>query len=213
MEMARAPRVVQRLITTHEEKQWTSSRSMTPPPRYSRSSRTHSSSRECQPGEAQPEPVLQGVLDCLTSIAGQMWRMSEGSGKNGGPDGSIGLAQRPTTASTPSPIDATRSGSGGGSKGKGTRKNAYTVPCKEATRLGRVPAPVATLPEFVGAIRPSIQPRIMDSRASLHRREARTRFPESAVGNRISRPGQREDMSIHRVMILPDLRLTGASRL
>jgi hypothetical protein len=53
----------------------------------------------------------------------------------------------------------------------------------------------------------------MDSQASLHRREARTRFPESAVGNRILQPGQREDMSIHRVMILPDLRLTGAPRL
>jgi hypothetical protein len=65
----------------------------------------------------------------------------------------------------------------------------------------------------VGAIRPAIQPRIVDPRASLHRREARTRFPESAVGNRILQPGQREDMSIHRVMILPDLRLTGATRL
>ncbi len=84
---------------------------------------------------------------------------------------------------------------------------------KEATRLRRVPAPVATLQGFVGAIWPAIQPRIMDSQAILHRREARTRFPESAVGNRILQPGQREDMSIHRVMILPDLRLTGAPRL
>jgi hypothetical protein len=53
----------------------------------------------------------------------------------------------------------------------------------------------------------------MGSRASLQRREARTRFPESAVGNRISRSGQKEDMSIHRVMILPDLMLAGAPRL
>jgi hypothetical protein len=53
----------------------------------------------------------------------------------------------------------------------------------------------------------------MGSRVSLHRREARKRFPESAVRNRMPRPGQREDMSIHRVMILPDLGLTGATRL
>jgi hypothetical protein len=137
MEMARARGVVQRLITAHEEKQWASSRSMTPPPRYSRSSRTHSSSRECQPREAQPDPVLQGVLDCLTSISGQMGRMLEGSGKNGGPDWSIGLAQRPTTASTPSPIDATRSGSVGGKhgKGKGARKNAHTVPVQGGNKV------------------------------------------------------------------------------
>ena len=38
----------------------------------------------CQPGDAQPDPVLQGMVDCLTSISNQMWRMSEGSGKNGG---------------------------------------------------------------------------------------------------------------------------------
>ncbi len=119
------------------------------------------------------------------------------------------------TASTPSLIDAARSGSVGGkhSKGKGTRKNANTVPVQEATRLRRVPAPVAALQGFVGAIGPAIQPRIVDSRASLHRREARTRFPESAVRNRMSRPGQMEDMSIHRVMILPDLMLAGAPRL
>jgi hypothetical protein len=84
---------------------------------------------------------------------------------------------------------------------------------KGATRLRRVPAPVAALQEFVGASRPAIQLRSMGSRVSLHRREARTRFPESAVGNRILQPGQREDMSIHRVMILPDLRPTGATRL
>ncbi|MFN9910043.1 MAG: hypothetical protein ACK56F_28660, partial [bacterium] len=65
----------------------------------------------------------------------------------------------------------------------------------------------------MGASRPAIQLRGIGSRASLQRREARTRFPESAVGNRISRPGQMEDMSIHRVMILPDLMLTGAPRL
>jgi hypothetical protein len=53
----------------------------------------------------------------------------------------------------------------------------------------------------------------MDSQASLHRREARKRFPESAVRNRRLRPGQTEDMSIHRVMILPDLMLTGSPRL
>jgi hypothetical protein len=84
---------------------------------------------------------------------------------------------------------------------------------KEATKLRRVPAPVATLQEIVGASRPAIQLRSMGSRASLQRREARTRFPESAVGNRISRSGQKEDMSIHRVMILPDLMLAGAPRL
>ncbi len=60
------------------------SRSMTPPPRCSRSSRTRSSSRECQPGDAQPDPVLQGVVNCLMSISKQMLRMSEGSDKNGG---------------------------------------------------------------------------------------------------------------------------------
>jgi len=84
---------------------------------------------------------------------------------------------------------------------------------KEATRLRRVPAPVATLQGFVGASRPAIQPGIMDSQASLHRREARKRFPESAVRDRRLRPGQTEDMSIHRVMILPDLMLTGSPRL
>ena len=84
---------------------------------------------------------------------------------------------------------------------------------KEATRLRRVPAPVATLQGFVGASRPAIQPGIMDSQASLHRREARKRFPESAVRDRMLRPGQKEDMSIHRVVTLPDLMLTGAPRL
>ncbi len=84
---------------------------------------------------------------------------------------------------------------------------------KEATRFRRVPAPVATLQEFVGTSRPAIQLRSMGSRVSLHRREARTRFPESTVRNRMSRPGQKEDRSIHRVMILPDLMLTGAPRL
>ena len=59
-------------------------RSMTPPPRCSGSSHARSSSRECQPGDAQPDPVLQGVIDCLMSISSQMWRMSEGSDKNGG---------------------------------------------------------------------------------------------------------------------------------
>jgi hypothetical protein len=54
---------------------------------------------------------------------------------------------------------------------------------------------------------------MVDSRASLHRREARTRFSESAVGNRVSRPGQMKDMIIQRVMILPDLVLTSAPRL
>jgi hypothetical protein len=53
----------------------------------------------------------------------------------------------------------------------------------------------------------------MGSRVSLHRREARKRFPESAVRNRMPRPGQKEDMSIYRVVILPDLMLTGAPRL
>jgi hypothetical protein len=76
-----------------------------------------------------------------------------------------------------------------------------------------VPAPVASLQEFVGASGPAIQLRSMGSRVSLHRREARTRFTESAVRNRMSRPGQTEDMSIHRVMILPDLMLAGAPRL
>ncbi|MFN9999532.1 MAG: hypothetical protein ACK559_00250, partial [bacterium] len=61
--------------------------------------------------------------------------MAEGSGKNGGPDWSIGLAQRPTTASTPSPIDATRSGSGGGGHGKGARKNAHTVPVQGGNKV------------------------------------------------------------------------------
>jgi hypothetical protein len=84
---------------------------------------------------------------------------------------------------------------------------------KEATRLRRVPAQIATPQGFVGAIGPAIQLRSMGSRASLHRREARTRFSESAVRNRMLRPGQTEDMSIHRVMILPDLMLTGAPRL
>jgi hypothetical protein len=59
-------------------------RSMTPPPRCSRSSRTRSSSRGCQPGDAWPDPVLQGMVNCLMSISSQMWRMSEGSDKNGG---------------------------------------------------------------------------------------------------------------------------------
>jgi hypothetical protein len=54
---------------------------------------------------------------------------------------------------------------------------------------------------------------MVDSRASLHRREARTRILESTVGKRVSRPGQMKDMSIHMVMILPDLVLTGATRL
>jgi hypothetical protein len=84
---------------------------------------------------------------------------------------------------------------------------------KEATKLRGVPAPVAILQEFVGASGPAIQLRSMGSRATLRRRDARTRFTESAVRNRMSRPGQTEDMSIHRVMILPDLMLAGAPRL
>ncbi len=67
-----------------EEEQWTNSRSMTPPPRYSRSSQNSTKFQGCQPGDAQPDPVLQGMVDCLTSISYQIWRMSEGSGKNGG---------------------------------------------------------------------------------------------------------------------------------
>ena len=58
-------------------------RSMTPPPRCSGSSHARSSSREGQPGDAQPDPVLQDVVNCLMSISNQMWR-SEGSDKNGG---------------------------------------------------------------------------------------------------------------------------------
>ncbi len=40
--------------------------------------------RGYQPGDAQPSPVLQGVVNCLTSISNQMLRMSGKSGKNGG---------------------------------------------------------------------------------------------------------------------------------
>jgi hypothetical protein len=71
-------------IQNKKEEWWTGSRSMTLPPCYSRLSRTRHSFRKCQPGDAQPDPVLQGVVDCLTSISNQMLRMSEGSGKNGG---------------------------------------------------------------------------------------------------------------------------------
>jgi hypothetical protein len=37
-----------------------------------------------RPKEAEPGPVLQGVVDCLTSISNQMLRLSDRSGKNGG---------------------------------------------------------------------------------------------------------------------------------
>ncbi len=40
--------------------------------------------RGYQPGDAEPSPVLQGVVNCLTSISNQMLRMSGKSGKNGG---------------------------------------------------------------------------------------------------------------------------------
>ena len=113
------------------------------------------------------------------------------------------------------PCPQTRRGAEAGEEARAKERERTPIRrrYKEATRLRRVPTPVTTLQGFVGAIRPAIQPRILDPRASLHRREARTRFPESAVGNRISRSGQTEDMSIHRVMILPDLMLTGAPRL
>jgi hypothetical protein len=112
---------------------------------------------------------------------------------------------------TPLPIDAARSGSVGGkhSRGKGTRKNAYTVPVQRGNKVKKS----ARAGDYPARIRRSNPARIVDSRASLHRREARTHFPESAVRSRISRPGQMEDMSIHRVLILPALILTGAPRL
>jgi hypothetical protein len=37
-----------------------------------------------RPKEAEPNPVLQGIVDCLTTISGQMLRLSSRSGKNGG---------------------------------------------------------------------------------------------------------------------------------
>jgi hypothetical protein len=40
--------------------------------------------RGYQPGDAESSPVLQGVVNCLTSISNQMLRMSGKSGKNGG---------------------------------------------------------------------------------------------------------------------------------
>jgi hypothetical protein len=40
--------------------------------------------RGYQPGDAEPSPVLQGVVNCLTSISNQMLRMSGKAGKNGG---------------------------------------------------------------------------------------------------------------------------------
>ena len=40
--------------------------------------------RGYQPGDAEPSPVLQGVVNCLTSISNQMLRMSGKSGKNRG---------------------------------------------------------------------------------------------------------------------------------
>ena len=67
-------------IQCKKEEWWTGSHSMTPPPCYSRSSRTRSSSRECQPGDAQPDPVLQGVVDCLTSISNQILLAFSASG-------------------------------------------------------------------------------------------------------------------------------------
>jgi hypothetical protein len=57
---------------------------MAPPPSHSRSSRAGRSFQEDQPEDAQPSPVLQGVVDCLMSISNQMLRMSERSGKKGG---------------------------------------------------------------------------------------------------------------------------------
>ncbi len=52
-------------------------------PRRSRSSNGRNF-RGYQPGDAEPSPVLQGVVNCLTSISNQMLRMSGKSGKNGG---------------------------------------------------------------------------------------------------------------------------------
>ncbi len=54
-------------------------------------------------------------------------------------DWSIGLAQEPATASTPSPIDTARSGSVGGKHGKskGTRKNANAVPVQKGNQVKR----------------------------------------------------------------------------
>jgi hypothetical protein len=54
-------------------------------------------------------------------------------------DWSIGMAQEPTTASNPSLIDATRSGSVGGkhSKGNRTRKNAGTVQVQKGNKVKR----------------------------------------------------------------------------
>ena len=101
---------------------------------------------------------------------------------------------------TPSHIDAARSGSVGGkhSKGKGTGENVNTIPVQNK-KIQRDAAPVTTLQEFVGAIRPAIQTSCVDSRASLHRREAMALFPESIVRNRMPQLGQVENMSIRRL--------------
>jgi hypothetical protein len=67
-----------------EEEPLTNLNSMAPPRRHTRSSRTSRSCGEYQPGDAQPSPVLQGVVNSLKSISKQMLGISGRSGENGG---------------------------------------------------------------------------------------------------------------------------------
>jgi hypothetical protein len=65
-----------RIQDEEEEEPWTNFNSMAPPPRHSRSSCARRRFQENQPEDAQPSPVLQGMVNCLTSISCLMLRIS-----------------------------------------------------------------------------------------------------------------------------------------
>ena len=113
-------------------------------------------------------------------------------------------------ASTPSPIDAARSGSVGGKhgKGKGTRKNANTG--NKVTRSARASCYPARSRGSKQASNPAQKHGLTSKPAQERSQDTLSR---KCSPDTMSRPGQTEDMSIHRVMILPDLMLTGAPRL
>jgi hypothetical protein len=67
MEVTRARKIVQQLITIHGEGPWINVNGVAFPPSNSRSSRAPRSFRGYQPEVAQPSPVLQGVVNCRPS--------------------------------------------------------------------------------------------------------------------------------------------------
>ncbi len=93
-------------------------------------------------------------------------------------------------------------------KGKGTRKNANTG--NKVTKSARASCYPARIRGSKQASNPAQKHGLTSKPAQERSQEtlSRKRNPEQDAA-----PGQKEDMSIHRVVILPDLMLTGPLRL